>query len=348
MKTYYIILSTIIMAFTSCTQKENMKQGIYEGEEISDIARIYRDKESKACFLTIDTEGSWSLYAGKQVESIDFSQPILKGDKTGTYPVNINDSIRYYFQLNTEKGKGILAETHLPMTGGFNFRDLGGIRTQDGHHVKWGKFIRTDELHQLTEADLRYLSSIPIISVVDFRGQMEIDNAPDILPASVKNAYPLSIHPGNILELQDIAKSGSLNLEKVMITINEYLVSDSTFINQYKEFFSILQDESKVPVIFHCTAGKDRTGMGAALILFALGVNEEMIYENYLASNIYLKEKYAEDIRKNPQMEAVLTVKKEFLEAGINKIKELYGTPENYLTQKLGVDIERFREMYLD
>ncbi|MCD7900788.1 MAG: tyrosine-protein phosphatase [Bacteroides sp.] len=272
---------------------------------------------------------------------------MLTGKQSGTYSLNVPDSVRSYFWLDTEKGKGILTETHLPMAGGFNFRDLGGIRNTDGRYVKWGKFIRTDELKSLTPADLTYLSSIPVISVIDFRSEMEIDQAPDILPPSAENYYKLSINPGNILELQSLSLGRSMDMDSIMIKINEYLVTEPQFVAYYKTFFDILQDENKVPALFHCTAGKDRTGMGAALILFALGVDEDIIYQNYLESNIYLKEKYAEMIRENPAMESILTVKKEFLQAGINKMKQQYGSVDNFLIQNLSVDINRFREMYL-
>lgn len=337
-----------MISTTSCHNKQPITKAIYEGEAISGLASITRDKVTKSCYLHIATDGEWSIYAGEQVDSIDFSTPLLSGNKSGTYQLDVNTTVRYYFQLVTETGKAILAESHLPMTGGFNFRDLGGIRNQQGKHVKWGKFIRTDELKSLTEADLEYLSAIPVRSIVDFRSEMEIEQAPDILPASVQNNYQLFIDPGNILELQNLNIASSTSLDSVMITINEYLVSDPHFVGRYKRFFEILQDENQVPVIFHCTAGKDRTGMAAALILYALGVSEECIFQNYLESNIYLKEKYAGEIEKNPKLESVLTVKEEFLRAGINKIKEKYDSVEQFLTRELSVDINRFKDLYLD
>lgn len=323
-------------------------KAIYEGENISDIAYIERDKDTKTCSLHIQTDGEWKIYAGRQIESIDFSSPLLTGNQKGCYQLDVTDTVRSYFQLVTEKGKGLLAETHLPIAGGFNFRDLGGIRTKEGRYVKWGKFIRTDELKQLTQADLTYLSNIPIISVIDFRSEMEIEQAPDILPPSVEHVYELSINPGNILELQSLSSGNITDMDSIMIKINEHLVTDPQFIAQYRKFFEILQDENKTPVIFHCTAGKDRTGLGAALILFALGVDEDTIYQNYMESNIYLKEKYAEIIKKNPMLESLFTVKEKYLRAGIYKIKEKYDSPENFLIQELSVDIERFKGMYLD
>ncbi|MDR1504370.1 MAG: tyrosine-protein phosphatase [Prevotella sp.] len=345
MKKLYAI--TILAAILcSCNKGKELKVG-YSGEDISKDAEITYDKESKNTFFKITTDGKWSVYSGNSVEAIDFSHPILSGEKEGIYKLNVCDSTRSYYQLITDKGQAILAENHLPMAGGFNFRDLGGIKTKDGRHVKWGKIIRSDELKKLTEADLKYLSSIPIVSIVDFRSKNEIEHAPDLLPASVNNNIQLSIDPGNLLTLQSLTEATKDQLDTIMINMNILFVSDSLFIERYKEFFKLLQDEKQTPLLFHCTAGKDRTGMGAALILFALGVDEDTIIKDYLASNIYLKDKYAKEIEMHPMLESVLTVKQKYLQTGIDRIKKEYGSVDKYITTVLNVDTIKFRELYL-
>lgn len=87
--------------------------------------------------------------------------------------------------------------------------------------------------------------------------------------------------------------------------------------------------------------------MGAALILFALGVDEETVKQDYLLSNTYLADKYAALMEEYPNLEPLFTVRQEYLEAGIKQMKEDHGSVENYLTNVLRVDIPRFREMYL-
>jgi len=324
-----------------------MEKAEYSGADISNKAEILRDKETKATSLRIETQGKWTLFAGNSVDDIDFSKPVTEGEGSGTFPVNVSDSIRSYFQLITNDGKAILSERHLPMTGGYNFRDLGGMKTSEGKYVKWGKIFRSDDLHNLTNADLEYLSSIPLISIVDFRSGEEIIKAPDKLPNSVKMDYPYSITPGNLMGAMNLEKATPQQLDSAMMDMNVLLVTDTAWINQYKKFFDLLQNEKDVPFMFHCSAGKDRTGMGAALILFSLGVDEETILKDYLASNNYLGDKYAQYIAKYPNLKPLFEVKPEFLKAGIDRIKKDHGSVENYLKDVLDVDVDKMKQIYL-
>ncbi len=342
----YLIVGTLLLSGMILSCKKTIEKGVYEGQDISEIASIIRDKESKEAALSINYDGDWKLYSGLSDSTIDYSTS-LSGTGKGIFPINVSDSTRSYFQLITNDGKAILAEKHLPMAGGFNFRDLGGIKTKDNKFVKWGVFFRTDELGNLTKEDLAYLSSIPITTVVDFRSKEEVASLPDKLPKSVKKYAELNIAPGNLhlANLEDL--TGIDNFSNLMIDMNKSFVTDSAIIAQYKEFFAILQKEENMPVIFHCTAGKDRTGMGAALILFALGVDESTIMKDYLSSNVYLKEKYKDVMEKHPQLKPMLIVEPQYIQTSIDLMKEKYGSVDNYLTSILGVDLIKFRQKYL-
>ena len=346
MKRLVFILGLIIL-FTSCQkEKEKISTATYEGKDLSTEAKIKRDKETKEAHLNLQVNSKWELYAGESVEDIDFSKPLVKGEGAGIFPLEVSDSTRSYFQLVTDEGKAILSETHLPMTGGYNFRDLGGIRTIDGRYVKWGKIFRSDDLSTLTDKDLKYLSSIPIVSVVDFRTEAEINTAPDKLPSSVKNDYICTITPGK-LSTDDITKATEEQLIEEMKNMNKLLVTDQSCIAVYRNFFELLQNEKEVPLLFHCSAGKDRTGTGAALILYALGVDEMTVMQNYMMSNTYIADKYAKLVEEFPNMQPLFEVRTEYLQTGIDQMKKDHGSVENYLTNVLNVDIPKFREMYL-
>lgn len=353
MKILFISIAAGITAlfFWACNNRSNSSGSTYEGKNISDKAEIKRDKQTRTATLYVKTDGKWKLYAGSNVETIDHSKPILEGQEKGSFELKIPASERYYFQFVTDEGKAILSERHLPIQGGYNFRDLGGLKTKDGRFVKWGKIFRADDLHRLTDSDLSYLASIPINSVVDFRAENEIENAPDKTPG-IAGYYQLSITPGNLptstkLSKENLSALRSLNIDSVMMNINELLVTDPTSIQQYTTFFQLLSDETKVPLLFHCSAGKDRTGMAAALTLFALGADEETVLNDYLSSNKYIKEKYAQYTNQHPSLEPLFSVKAEYLEAGIKKIKEEYGSVENYLDKTLKVNRKKLKEMYL-
>lgn len=345
-----IILSLLVMGSMMISCKDsNMKvdKAQYAGKDVSKEVSIVRNKETKAAELNIEVDGKWILYVGNSVDAIDFSKPVAEGEGSGTFPLDVSDSIRSYFQLVTSEGKAILAERHLPMTGGYNFRDMGGIKTIDGRYVKWGKIFRSDDLHNLTDKDLHYLASIPLVSIVDFRSPDEIKRSPDKLPVSVKKDYAYSITPGNLLAAKSLSDLKESQMDSAMMDMNILLVSDTSCVSNYKDFFTLLQDEKEVPLMFHCSAGKDRTGMGAALVLFALGVDENTVFDDYLSSNIYLGDKYDQYIAQNPNLKPLFQVKKEFIKAGIDKIKKDHGSVENYLTTVLGVNLQTFRDKYL-
>ncbi|MFV0392305.1 MAG: tyrosine-protein phosphatase [Paludibacteraceae bacterium] len=321
----------------------------FEGEDLMQQANITRNKETKEATFVSTLTDKWELYYGTSVDSIDFSQPILTGEGAGSFALAIPTEKRAYFQLITPQGKAIIAERRLPMVGGFNFRDIGGYKTKDNRYVKWGKIFRSDELSTLTDADLMYLSSIPIINIVDFRSQYEIDNAKDKIPQSVKAAYNYSISPGNLSDMvKSISDLDSNQVDTIMEGMNELFATDSVAIDQYRKMFALLQNPTKeTPLLYHCTAGKDRTGMATALILFALGVDEKGIMQDYLLSSQYIEAKFAEHIKAQPQLIGLFSVKEQYLQAGINKIREENGSIEKFLTQKLNVNIEKFRDTYL-
>ncbi|MDR2010593.1 MAG: tyrosine-protein phosphatase [Bacteroidales bacterium] len=348
-KTIFFTFLGVIILYSCNRTKDMSDKAVYSGENISKNAFVIKDISSETTILHIDIAGDWYLYGGNSIEEIDFSKPVKEGNTTGDFIIDVPFNVRNYFQLVTEKGKSILAETKLPMEGGYNFRDMGGIQNSEGKYVKWGKLFRADELGKLSDSDLKYLAGIPLISIVDFRSKEEIDALPDKNPESVKMNYPFSINPGNLNVSNefDISNITPEQVDSIMISLNKELVTNPEIIEIYREFFRLIQNEDNVPLLFHCTAGKDRTGMGAALILFSLGVDENTILDNYLLSNKFLEEKYASYKSEFPVLKSLFEVKPEFLYAGINLIKENHGSVENYLTNILNVDLEKMKEMYL-
>jgi len=347
--TPYLFLSILCAAlFLSCSDDDDKLKVGFSGNNILGKASIERDKIEKKAYLNIDMDGEWSLYAGLDADHIDLNKPILSDNIKGKYPLDVITTGRSYFQLVTKDGNAILAEKHLPMEGGYNFRDLGGIQTKDGRYVKWGKIFRTDDLHKLTEKDLTYLSSIPITSVVDFRSEAEIEKDPDILPPSVKNKHKLSLYPGNLEALgEEVLRLKPDEIDQIMRDMNVQFVTDPVCIKEYKTFFELLQKEENLPLLFHCTAGKDRTGMGSCLFLASLGVDEETILSDYFLSNTYLADKYAHYVELYPSLKTIFEVKKEYLKAAIDRMKKDHGSIENFLTKELGVDTDKMKNIYL-
>lgn len=329
----------------------------FAGEDLlgKGLVSLERNKNTKTAFITVNMTGDWQLYAGPTVDDINFKDTLLSGSGELTDSLKITVDTRSYFQFVHGEDMAILAERHLPMTGKYNFRDLGGFRTTDGKHVKWGLMFRSDELNaELTEADYAYLNSIPLTSIIDFRSAEEKEAEPDVPPTSVKNVYELELGPGNLagMSVPQILGSTEAELDEIMVEMNREFVTDSICIAQYTHFFDYLEDEANLPLIFHCSAGKDRTGMGSFLFLSSLGVDEETIMDDYLFSNDCLREKYEKKYGKDafeafPQLNVLTGVKREYLQTAIDQIKTDHGTIENYLTSVLGADIEKMKSIYL-
>jgi protein-tyrosine phosphatase len=305
-------------------------------------AEILKDAAAKTTRIRIETPAPWHLYAGNSVDEIDFSQSAAKGETEGVFVVNAPFFPRQYFQLVSSGGSMVLAERCLPMEGGYNFRDLGGYPAGKSF-VKWGRVFRTDDMMNLTQSDLDYLAAIPLRTVVDFRSVDEAAAGPDKVPSSAINHVFLPVVPGNL------SKNGVSELDPAFRITDIYrgLCTDKETIDQYRKFFALMQDKANLPISFHCSAGKDRTGLAAALFLSSLGVSEKNIMEDYLLSNKCLGNKYAALIEKLPHLEAMFIVAPDYLRAALDQIMADHGSVENYLSNTLNVDIDKMRSMYL-
>lgn len=317
-------------------------------KNINKIAHILRNKETKTAVLMIKTRYPWQVFGGYTIDSIDYSVPLLKGDSSGIFNLDIDVGRHLFFEVQVKDRKGIIAEKHLPMTCGYNFRDLGGIEGYNRKTIRWGRIFRSDDLQDLSSEDVLYLGSIPISSIIDLRSQGEIKQSPDKLPTSVRRVFPLSITSGNLSPERIQASLGSDNMDSLMIEMNRLFVTEPVCIENFRIMFRILQDRSNLPLLYHCSAGKDRAGMATALILFSLGVSEKAVIQDYMLSKEYLADKYALIIEKYPKIEPLFSVKPEYIKAGIEQMKKKHKTVENYLINVLNVDIERMRRLYLE
>lgn len=347
-KIYLLIIHSIILLLLSSCNQTNNKMDYYSGKDLTNTVFVERDKETKSIKLTINENTNWKLFSGNKPDNIDISKPILIGERAGVFHIaSTNNTDRQYFIFKNDKGSVLLSERHLPMEGGYNFRDLGGLRTKEGRYTKWGKLFRSDDLNHLTENDLNYLASIHMNTIVDFRLGQEIEKAPDKNPKSLKKNISLSIEPGNISTYEQLFSLSEKEMEQFMMNLNVSLVTDSNIISKYKDFFALLQSDNDIPLMFHCSAGKDRTGMAAALILYALGVDEKTIIDDYLASNYYLADKYAPMKKQYPNMVALFEVRPNYIKAGLEQIKKEHISIDNYLKNVLEVNIDKMKQMYL-
>lgn len=296
------------------------------------------------------------VYAGAAPEAIDRSRPLAELDDPGA-PFRLSPAPAQAFFEIAASGEPprLVAERHLELDGAANFRDLGGYASADGRRVRWGRLYRSDALGGLSEADLERLSGLGIRLVCDFRSAPEREAAPDRLPRAPppEQAWlPIGGEGFDPAQMQRRILSGDLeglDLGAILIEGNRSFARDWS--EPWAALFQRLADPAQLPALVHCTGGKDRAGFASALVLLALGVPRESVFDDYLLTNYFTWDETEATLRKirlaslfrtDPeQVRPLLGVRRAYLEAGLAAIDERWGSFEAYLAGPLGVDPER-------
>ena len=180
----------------------------------------------------------------------------------------------------------------LELEEGINFRELGGYLTEDGRKIKWHKLLRCGSMAQLTKNDVDYLDQYGVRYIIDLRSPEEsnysLDKYPDKAQYFQDTVYPFSFSLFKNLGIINNMRLGASNMDFGRQTYLQMLL-DPHAQAAYRKMFNILLENDKEgeSVVFHCTAGKDRTGVATFLILSALGVSEKQIVEDYLYTNLF-------------------------------------------------------------
>ena len=258
-----------------------------------------------------------------------------------------------------EYGKTI-AEKNINIKKVYNFRSIGNIRNVEGRTLKEGKFYRSANLFKLKRKSFDQLKNLGIQEIIDLRNSREIAQKPDHLPdhLAYKNYSAFEDEGDQLDQAKKLVLKGNVNgkdAERRMLDFyKEYVTENPEMIR--KIITEIL--ESDQPVLYHCTAGKDRTGIITALILTILKFDKETIYNDYLLSNNYRKKLVDKRLRLAhnlhfiyPKMdirvlEKLSWVETAYLDTAFNEINKKYGSADAYIQQVLRIN-ENKREEYI-
>ena len=246
-----------------------------------------------------------------------------------------------------------------PLEGLLNTRELGGYPvTIDGKQktVKKGLLYRSGSPENATKADYMFLESKKIRTIVDFRSEEEKTAAFHF--SSVVKKVDLPIDAGNLMGA--LLKTGKWlytndteRAEAEMLSL--YTVMPIEAISRYRVLFSLLAESDAAPLLYYCSAGKDRTGLASALILYALGADRKTIMEDYVYSNENLRLYWERFVVTQPFLVPYYTVSETYLQAAFTSIEEyaekhgeMHGGIDWYLSHELGVDIKRLRDLYVE
>lgn len=250
----------------------------------------------------------------------------------------------------------------IELDGTCNTRDQGGMEAVTGQRVRAKKLIRSDGLEKLTDNDIHILvDECDLRTVIDLRTDVErkaapdpIDRMPEVkfvsLPVLADSAVGLT-HEHSLRSLWDeFLKLKGDPMGVISKTYPLMLLGDAG-VAAYKQFFEILLAQEEGAVLWHCSEGKDRTGVASMLILFTLGVPPATIMEDYLATNLFARQKMkriANDLKKahvadksDEALLALICAHKEYMDAAMEAVKGKYGSLDAYLTEALDLTPEK-------
>jgi len=241
-----------------------------------------------------------------------------------------------------------------------NFRTIGNIKNIDGRILRDGKFYRSAHLHQLKNKSIKEFQKLGIKEIIDLRNSKEISQKPDVIPQNIdyKNYSAFEDEGDQLDQAKKLVLKGKVKGSDADQRMLDFYKNYST--ENPKIIKKIIREilDSENPVLYHCTAGKDRTGIITALILTILKFDKETIENDYLLSNNYRKQLVQKRLRLAnnlhflyPKMdlnviEELSWVEKDYLHASFSEIDNKYGSIDVYIHQVLGIT-ENKRNEYI-
>ena len=322
---------------------------------------------------------SWTAKAGTPVDVYVSADPqagpaamklLADNDTDGaeSFRDPLGAGVRPYFYVRADKAaSGVRIATRvIPLTGASNFRDIGGYPTTDGHRVKWGQIYRSNALSGLTAADYKTVDGLGVRLVCDLRTDDERLKQPTKWqgrPPEFLNSPKANLD----FDVGAFLGDGEPSAAKARAAfIGFYKQTHKAYAPEYKAMFQKLVAGDS-PMLVHCTAGKDRTGVGSALILTALGVPRSIVVSDYALSEKYQQSTLrqqapAADGKPDPTMammaklppevlQVLMRTEPAYIEATLDAIDEEYGSVQGYLTKELGVspaDVAALRKRYTE
>lgn len=306
-----------------------------------------------------------SVYASTRPQAPRSGRPVAvvaaHGSSGSALVTGLDPAVRWYFELVPDSASAGVetALRDIAVPGALNVRDLGGYTTRDGSQVRWGTVFRSASLGTVTPAGDTVLAGLGLRQAIDFRSPGEITaNGADVLPAGVADVrLPIDTGDaggslGSLTPAQFAALFGNGQATRDILQVYQQFVTSAVDRQQFATALRAIARGGNSPLLFHCSAGKDRTGWMSAVLLTALGVPRDQVYADFLLSNPELA-------ASNAAVEAgltragydaslivpLLTVDSSYLDTAFAEVEQQYGSMDGYLVRGLGLDHRTLAEL---
>jgi protein-tyrosine phosphatase len=225
----------------------------------------------------------------------------------------------------------------IALEGGSNMRDLGGWALPDGRRMRSGWMFRAASLSSLNAVDHGRLRGLNLATVIDLRSPGEQRDSPSRLPRDLTVIAPgdpgTSAQPGPARNRRPHTEA-----EAIAMMQHGYETYPDRMAPAIAALFQAAAHSESAPLLFHCTAGKDRTGFVAAIVLKAFGAGDDRVMADYLATNTMWDRKSSRmSFLPKPALEAILQAKAEYLTTALDTVARQHGTVETYLADRCSV-----------
>lgn len=295
---------------------------------------------------TPNMDGVLKMYVSDSPETFDKSRPAgYAGIREGvtTYITRDNMSRKYFLLSFNDRYFKTVGARSVAMDSIQNVREIGGYGTsQNRQTTRWGKVFRAGQLSALSQWDSIRLDNLHIKTIIDLRGEDELRESP--LRYSGAHIVNIPIPIKNIDNvIARIREDKMRKRDGLLFMQDTYLGYVTDYSEQFAKAFDVFMDEDNYPILVNCSMGKDRTGYLTAMLLFALGVPEETVVRDYMASNENIKIEnlayMARDLSSDAQetITTLVTVDEGLIDLVLKRIRKDYGSVDKYLTKGLGL-----------
>ncbi|MDL2221332.1 tyrosine-protein phosphatase [Parabacteroides sp. OttesenSCG-928-N08] len=295
-------------------------------------------------------EGLVKIYVSNNPEKFTNTQPAITADIAdgiATYITNDNVTRLYFRLVFNDKYQKVVGARVVSLEHVHNFRDLGGYAsTQQKKTIRWGKVYRSGSLSDMTNKDSVTLVRLGIRTIIDLRGDEEIESN----PIRFDNAHIVSI-PIQIRELKSLHQrimDGRMRKRDAIIYLqDQYLSFIDTYNEQFAEAIDLFTDPANYPIVFSCDLGKDRAGFLAALLLSVVDVSSETIIDDYTLSGDYINIGRLRDLVSNLDQQgqetvtALLSSRESLIAPTLKRINKEYGSLDEYITGALHLNANK-------